>query len=95
MTNKEMKNEALANLSSGLRDILESELQAGNRIKETYKGRFSAQTEDWYFVFLSKPFKSPIREDLKGIKYVYVNDRYYWNAEYDDLINHQTLACSF
>ena len=85
----------IISLSKPLQDILQSELKAGNKIVETAMGGFSNVSDKHIFVFLKKPFLSPIRRDAKNIKYVEINDYHYWKAEYDDLENNQTIACLF
>ena len=82
-------------LSDEMKEILEDELSHGNKIVETYQGRFTKTMDDHIFVFLYFPFKTKISHDLENILYRDVNDRHYWKAEYTDEKNHQTLACNF
>ena len=82
-------------LSIELEEILEEELKAGNEIIETYQGGFTNASTEHTFIFLKYPFKTKIRNNLKGITYIEINDRHYWKAEYTDEKNHQTLACNF
>ena len=82
-------------LSDEIKEILEDELSHGNKIVETYQGRFTKTTDDHIFVFLYFPFKTKIRHDLENILYRDVNDRHYWKAEYYDTDHNQTIACSF
>lgn len=79
-------------LSEGMKKILQSELEAGNEIKETSQGGFSKVQDDHIFVFLKYPFKG--QYDLPGICYREIDDLHYWKAEYDDDIHHQTIACN-
>ena len=89
-------NTIIESLSDGLKTILSAELAAGNRIRETYKGTFASLTGDeGVIVFLSQEFKTEIRNDIKGIIYLEVNDRHYWKAEYSDRLHNQSLACGF
>ena len=82
-------------LSIELKEILEEELKAGNEIVETSEGGFTYASREQIFIFLKYPFKTKIRNNLKGITYIEINDRHYWKAEYTDEKNHQTLACNF
>lgn len=82
-------------LSIELKEILEEELKAGNEIVETSEGGFANASREHIFIFLKYPFKTKIRNNLKGITYIEINDRHYWKAEYTDEKNHQTLACNF
>ena len=76
---------------SKLYDILLAELEAGNTIRETYRGRFS-DSDETTFIFLNKTLKTKVRTDIPGITYMEVNDPHYWNAEYDDKENRLCLA---
>lgn len=82
-------------LSNELKKILQSELDAGNQIVETSIGGFSKTELNHLFIFLEKPFQTPIKKNISGLEYVEVNDTHYWKAEYNDKRNHQTLACKF
>ncbi|MDO4729519.1 MAG: hypothetical protein Q4B43_11020 [Bacteroidota bacterium] len=82
-------------LSPELKKILQLELNAGNVIVETAICGFSKTEPNHLFVFLEKPFLTPIQKDILGIKYIEINDIHYWKAEYNDENNHQTLACKF
>ena len=91
---RKMINKTLIDkLSSEMKQILDAEIQAGNEIKETYQGGFSKVSDDHVFVFLKYPFKG--QYDVSGICYREINDPHYWKAEYDDDINHQTIACNY
>lgn len=83
-------NSLFLQLSKEMKHILQSELEAGNRVQETYRGWVS---EDHIFVFLEYPFRSQYQ--FPGIQYRDVDDPHYWKAEYDDARNHQTIACDF
>ncbi|MBQ8175456.1 MAG: hypothetical protein IJ035_00275 [Oscillospiraceae bacterium] len=82
-------------LSDNLCIILEQEISAGNEVCETILGGFSNCSDNHLFVWLKYPFKTAIRNDLVGIVYRNIDDRHYWKAEYDDIENHQTLACNY
>lgn len=71
------------------------ELKAGNQVAETFIGGFSNNTENHLFIILKKPFLTPIKTDIEGVKFIKINDPHYWLFEYDDSLNHQTLACKF
>ncbi|UTC74718.1 hypothetical protein E4O03_11020 [Treponema sp. OMZ 792] len=82
-------------LSDDLKKRLQLELHAGNTIAETATGGFSKTESSHLFVFLEKPFLTPVQKNIPGITYTEVNDVHYWKAEYTDEVNHQTLACKF
>ncbi len=82
-------------LSDEMREILEDELAHGNSISEVYQGKFTKNEVDHIFIFLDKPFKTKIRQDLQNIVYRDINDRHYWKAEYYDIVCNQTIACLF
>ena len=91
-----MINHALINaLSPNLKLILDDELKAGNSIHETSIGGFTNCQNNHLFILLKYPFKTPFRNDLEGIVFHSIDDPHYWKAEYDDIINFQTLACNF
>lgn len=90
-----INKEHIDSLSGPLQDILQAELQAGNKIVETAKGGFTEESDEHIFIFLGKPFLTPVREDTDDIKYMEINDYHYWKAEYDDFKNNQTIACNF
>ena len=93
--NNMIDKELIDKLSIEMKEILEKELEAGNKIIETYQGGFSNVSSEHIFIFLKYPFKTPIQIDLKEIIYTEINDRHYWKAEYTDEKNHQTIACNF
>ena len=61
-------------LNDKLKKILQLELQAGNIIAETAICGFSKTEPDHLFVFLEKPFLTPIQKNMPGITYTEVND---------------------
>ncbi len=76
-----------------LEKIFADEIEAGNVVVETYIG-------DWPFknsvmVFLKKPFLTPIRSGIQGVKYTLVNDSHYWKAQYHHLDSNTILCCGF
>jgi len=81
------------NLSKGLKEILDSELRAGNRICETYIGNWPNPNSR--MVFLERPFLTPIRRDIPGIVYRAVDDHHYWRSEYYDEEASMALCCEF
>ena len=85
----------IESLSANLSAVLQAEIAAGNEVCETSTGDFSNCSDSHLFVWLKYPFKTPIRNDLVGIVYRNIDDKHYWKAEYDDMENHQTLACKF
>ena len=89
MIDKTLINE----LSGEMKQILNAEIKAGNEIIETSLGGFSETSNNHIFVFLRYPFKG--QYDISGICYREINDPHYWKAEYDDDINHQTIACNY
>jgi len=82
-------------INPSLKEILEAELKAGNKVVETSLGGFTKCADNHIFVWLKYPFKTQVRKDLDRIVYRLIDDRHYWKAEYYDEINHQTLACNF
>jgi len=91
MIDKELINA----LSIEMKEILENELEAGNEIIETWRGRFTNDSNDHIYIFLKYPFKAKIQYNLKGITYIEINDRHYWKAQYTDEENRETIACKF
>ena len=76
-----------------LKEILELELKAGNKIVET-------SDCDWPFpksimIFLKEPFKTPIQRNIENIEFRNINDTHFWKAEYFDITNNQYLCCLF
>ena len=79
-----------------LKDILEEELKAGNKIVETYESKDSDfPVPNATMIFLEKPFRTPVRRDLASIEFSELNDPHYWKAEYFDKQNIQFLCCKF
>lgn len=79
-----------------LKDILELELRAGNKIMETYESKDSSfPMRNATIISLDKPFGTPIRNDLANIEYRDINDPHYRKAEYFDEANRQFLCCKF
>ena len=89
--NKIIKNNKLSKLNNELEKILYGELKTENKIREISVGGFG--DEEHLFIFLNKPFTSKI--EIYTVKYTEINDPHYWKAEYTDLKNKQTIACSF
>lgn len=79
----------LSSFSGELAQILMQELNAGNRVSETY------QRDGCTMVFLQRPFLTPIKRTLKDIVFTNVNDPHYWKAEYYDKTTNQYLCCGF
>jgi hypothetical protein len=75
-----------------LRAILDAEIARGNHVSETWEG----WPENGTAVMLARSFGAdyPLQD---GLRYVDVNDRHYWRAEYD--LDHEgrilILACGF
>ena len=82
-------------LTPVLKQILNDELKAGNVISETQKGGFFGVSPNHIFIFLKYSFKTPVKNNLQGIKFHYINDRHYWKSEYCDQEHEQTIACNF
>jgi hypothetical protein len=79
-----------------LKDILELELKAGNKIVETYDAKDGTfPIPNAIMIFLEKPFKTPIQTELEKIEYRDVNDPHYWKAEYFDKENLLFLCGKF
>lgn len=88
-TDEEIINE----FTGELKNILNLELEAKNKVSETYKG-------DWPYphckmVFLEYCFLTPIRRNIDGIEFRNINDPHYWKAEYYDSNSNQFLCCGF
>ena len=80
-------------LNNELEKILYNELKAGNEIREISVGGFG--DEKHLYIFLNKTFITKIVKNYNNIKYIEINDPHYWKAEYTDIKNKQTIACSF
>jgi hypothetical protein len=79
-----------------LKGILDLELQAGNKIVETYESKDSTfPMPNATMIFLEKPFRTPIQREFKNIEFRNINDPHYWKAEYFDKDNTQFLCCGF
>ena len=82
--------EHIDNFSLALTEILNQELQLGNRIVETSKGWLVNNT---VIIFLGEPFKKTHNND--NIGYRNIDDPHYWKAEYFDTSTQHILACIF
>lgn len=91
--NEIIKNNSLYKLSNKLEKILYSELKVGNKIREISVGGFG--DEKHLYIILNKTFVTKIMNNYNNIKYMEINDPHYWKAEYTDIKNKQTIACSF
>lgn len=79
-----------------LKEILESELKAGNKIVETYESKDGAfPMPNATMIFLGSPFKAAIQRDLPGVVFNEINDPHYWKSEYFDEASRQFLCCKF
>lgn len=90
---KSIDDKILYSFSGELAQILGEELNAGNRVSETYKADWLSQ--DCTVIFLEKPFITPIKKTLKNIVFRNINDPHYWKAEYYDKTTNQYLCCGF
>ncbi|MDR6342620.1 hypothetical protein HNQ91_005704 [Filimonas zeae] len=84
-------SELLEKLSQPLKQILQSELQAGNTIREISSGWPEPQS---IFVLLESPFTSEY-QITHPIEFREINDRHYWKAEYLDAAYKHLLVCGF
>jgi hypothetical protein len=82
----------LADLAQELRELLEDELAAGNRVVETYRG-WPAQNS--IFVMLARPFTRKPDPLPFGVVFREINDTHYWRAEYEHQEKRHILACGF
>lgn len=80
----------LATLHPSLKSILDSELAAGNEIKETGVGWGAP---DGLYVRLRDPFKTKPPRLPAGVKYTVLNDPHWWKADYSTKQPAHTLAC--
>ena len=79
-----------------LKDVLEAELKAGNKIVETYESKDSTfPMPNAIMIFLGSPFKTPIQHNLPNVVFNETNDPHYWKSEYFDEANRQFLCCKF
>lgn len=83
--------EHIAELCAELRPLLEAELLAGNSIVETWKG----WPMDGLCVMLARPFTVRTDTPPAGVRFVAIDDPYYWKAEFTCDRTHHTLACRF
>lgn len=83
----------IENFTGELKNILELELMEGNRIFKTYQGDWPLP--DSTMIILEKPFKSPIKYNLKNIEFCNINEPHYWKSHYFDCENKQYLCCGF
>ena len=90
-------NKIIDRLSEVLKNILEAELKAGNKVIETFecKEGDSFPEPNAIMVFLLKPFMTPIQRNITDVDFRNVNDPHYWKAEYNDKKNIQYLCCKF
>lgn len=89
-------DDVVKKFSGALKDILELELKAGNKIVETYQSKDSTfPMPNATMIFLGKEFRTPIQKDLDNIEYREINDPHYWKAEYFDKDTLQFLCCKF
>ncbi len=77
-------------LGSELRQILTSELAAGNRVVET-----SSASPSSVFVLLANPFHVSLLRNFPSIEYREFKNSLFWNAHYRDAGREQILACGF
>ena len=85
----------ISKFSKALLEILDEELLKGNCICETFKGDWPYKNPESKMIFLAKPFCFKPQKELKGIKYIEVNDPHYWKAEYYDTNDNSFLCCKF
>ena len=90
---KMIEHSSLERLGEEIKQIIQSELTVENVIKEAFPGGFSEASDDHIFVFLKIPFRK--KYNISGIQFREIDDYQYWKAEYNDDINHQTIACNF
>jgi len=76
-----------------LKMILDKELEAGNKITETWHGDWTYK--DISAISLKDPFKTRIQRNLDDIVFRNINDPHYWKAEYFDSKNKLLLVCGF
>jgi hypothetical protein len=82
----------LEDFSPRLKDILQREINQGNKIAETSRGWPNPTS---VFVCLEFEFVTPIKKNEQGIEYREINDPDYWKAEYFDPARDHTLACKY
>jgi hypothetical protein len=84
-------------LCADLKDILELEIKAGNKVVETGNGW---PKEESIFIMLGKPFKvEPSSEKAliipECVEFNNTNDPHYWKAEYYCKAHGHIIACRF
>jgi hypothetical protein len=82
--------EHIVNLSDSLKEILDSELKAGNKIVETSKGWPEKET---VIVFLGHPFFNEYKRP--NVEFREINDPHWWKSEYFDKSSKHVLACKY
>lgn len=85
-----INQEHIRNFSEVLKEILESELEAGNEIVETSQGWPEKQT---IMIFLGRPFLKEYQKP--NIEFREINDPHWWKSEYLDRASKHVLACKF
>ena len=88
----DVRQSELAQLCPELRDIVDSEIKAGNEIVETHAGW---PHETSIFVNLRKPFLTKPGKLPSGVVFREVNDPHWWKAEYFHEPSGHILACRF
>ncbi len=82
-------------LSDDMRKILTRELEAGNRVEDTFIGGYRQLSGDHLFIMLKEPFMAESKKVYENIEYREINNPYLWKAQYKDLANDQTIGCYF
>ena len=91
MENYRINHEYIEKISNNLKLILEKELQAGNKIFETWNG----WPYDSIVISLWYPFKATVENLPENIIFKELNDIHNWKAEYHDLDTNDLLICKF
>ena len=86
--------EHINELSIPLKEILNKELNCGNRVIETSKSEWS-NGKNILMIFLANPFAVKYDFDPDVLEYNELNDPHYWKAEYYDSRNNCVLACNY
>jgi hypothetical protein len=79
-------------LGQELRQILTSELAAGNRVVET---RSASPASSSIFVLLANSFNVSLLRKFPGLQYREFKNPMFWSAHYRDVAREQILACGF
>jgi hypothetical protein len=79
-------------LGQELRQILASELAAGNRVVET---RSASPASSSIFVLLANSFHVSLLRKFPGVQYREFKNSLFWSAHYRDVARQQILACGF